>query len=66
MNTDRIADPWGARAPYAAGQAWPTRIDEQLADGVTGDDVGDWVQSASLLHSNGDRRVVQPTRSGPR
>jgi hypothetical protein len=49
-----------------AGQAWPTRIDEQLADGVTADDVQDWVQSASLLHSNGDRHVVQPTRSGPR
>jgi hypothetical protein len=52
--TDRIADPWGRRTPYAAGTTWPTRVDEQLADGVASDDVQGWVQSASLLHSNGD------------
>jgi anaerobic selenocysteine-containing dehydrogenase len=54
MDDDRIADPWGARTPYRAGQAWPARVDEQLADGVRAQDVQGWVQSASLLHSNGD------------
>lgn len=51
---DRIAQPWGTRTPYAAGQVWPTRVDTQLAEGLTPDDVDRWVQSASLLHSNGD------------
>ncbi|UDY24987.1 molybdopterin oxidoreductase family protein [Nocardioides sp. Kera G14] len=52
--TDRIAAPWGTRTPYAAGEAWPIRVDSHLADGVDPDDVDRWVQSASLLHSNGD------------
>lgn len=51
---DRIAQPWGTRTPYAAGQFWPTRVDTHLAEGLTPDDVDRWVQSASLLHSNGD------------
>ena len=52
--TERIADPWGGRTPYGAGDSWPARPDEQLADGVAAADVERWVQSASLLHSNGD------------
>jgi anaerobic selenocysteine-containing dehydrogenase len=49
---DRITDPWGTRTPYAAGAEWPTRVDQHL--GVAEEDVERWVQSASLLHSNGD------------
>jgi anaerobic selenocysteine-containing dehydrogenase len=52
--SDRIADPWGERTPYGAGEQWPARIDTHLADGLTEDDVDRWVQTASLLHSNGD------------
>src|SRR4051812_7474833 len=46
---DRIADPWGTRTPFAAGDAWPVRVDE-----FTVEQPERWVQSASLLHSNGD------------
>jgi hypothetical protein len=52
--TDRIAEPWGSRTPYGPGETWPTRVDQYLADGLTEDDVERWVQSASILHSNGD------------
>ena len=52
--TDRIAQPWGTRTPYGPGERWPTRVDSHLAQGVSEDDVERWVQSASLLHSNGD------------
>ena len=51
---DRIAEPWGARTPYGPGESWPTRVDQHLADGVSGEQVDRWVQSASILHSNGD------------
>ena len=51
---DRIAEPWGTRTPYAAGEPWPTRVDTYLADGIAPGDVDRWVQSASILHSNGD------------
>lgn len=51
--TDRIADPWGARTPHDRGTPWPTRVDQQLADGLTDGDVDRWVQSACLLCSNG-------------
>ncbi|WP_432936350.1 molybdopterin oxidoreductase family protein [Kribbella sp. CA-253562] len=51
---DRIAEPWGTRTPYAAGQDWPTRVDLYLDEGVTEADVDHWAQSASILHSNGD------------
>lgn len=51
---DRIANPWGARTPYAPGEPWPVRTDLHLADGVTEEDVERWVPSASILHSNGD------------
>ena len=50
----RLEDPWGARATYGRGEAWPERVDVQLADGVAADDVERWVPTASVLHSNGD------------
>jgi anaerobic selenocysteine-containing dehydrogenase len=51
---DRIADPWGDRTPYGPGKDWPVRVDRHLADGLREADVDRWVQSASILHSNGD------------
>src|SRR4051812_25533755 len=52
--TDRIAEPWGARTPYGRGERWPERVDSYLVDGVTPESVDHWVQSAAVLHSNGD------------
>ncbi len=52
--TDRIAEIWGQRTPYARGGTWPTRVDTHLEEGVTPTDVDRWVQTASILHSNGD------------
>ena len=49
MTANRITDLWGARTPYAPGEAWPQRVDEHLVG--TPDS---WVQTASVLHSNGD------------
>ncbi|MBX9638245.1 MAG: nitrate reductase [Mycobacteriaceae bacterium] len=54
MAVDRIADPWGTRTPYAPGEPWPERVDEFLAPGVDTESVDRWVQSAAVLHSNGD------------
>ncbi|MFC7407203.1 molybdopterin oxidoreductase family protein [Georgenia alba] len=51
--SDRIADVWGSRTPYARGETWPVRVDTFLEPGVDAADVA-WVQSASILHSNGD------------
>ena len=51
---DAIQDPWGPATPIGRGDDWPERVDVHLADGVAADDVERWVQSASLLHSNGD------------
>ncbi|WP_192723402.1 nitrate reductase [Mycobacterium sp. OAS707] len=51
---DRIAEPWGGRTPYGRGRTWPTRVDMFLDNGVAEDDVEEWVQSAAVLHSNGD------------
>ena len=51
---DRIAQPWGAGTPYGRGDSWPVRVDEHLAEGVDEESVERWVQSASVLHSNGD------------
>src|SRR4051812_9365118 len=56
---DRIADPWGPRTPYARQDghdepSWPPRTDPFLSPGVAESDVERWVQSASVLHSNGD------------
>jgi anaerobic selenocysteine-containing dehydrogenase len=50
---DRIADPWAARTRYR-GSTWPERVDSWLEEGVSEDAVDRWVQSASVLHSNGD------------
>jgi anaerobic selenocysteine-containing dehydrogenase len=52
--SDRIAHPWGTRTPYAAGEPWPARVDTFLDEGLTEADVDAWVQSATILHSNGD------------
>jgi anaerobic selenocysteine-containing dehydrogenase len=55
---DRIANPWGERTPYAAGEPWPTRVDSHLEAGLSADDVDAWVPSASILHSNGDGQDI--------
>ncbi|CAN5199287.1 nitrate reductase [soil metagenome] len=52
--TDRIANPWGERTPFERDGEWPVRVDQFLEDGVSEDDVDRWVQTASILHSNGD------------
>jgi anaerobic selenocysteine-containing dehydrogenase len=52
--TDRIANLWGKRTPFGGGEEWPVRVDQVLEDGVFEDDVHRWVQTASILHSNGD------------
>jgi anaerobic selenocysteine-containing dehydrogenase len=46
---DRIAEPWGERTPYGRAEPWPARVDEHLAE-----EPDRWVQTASVLHSNGD------------
>ena len=51
--TDRIAEPWGIRTPFAAAATWPTRVDEYLAGDLAGEDIDTWVQSACVLCSNG-------------
>jgi anaerobic selenocysteine-containing dehydrogenase len=51
---DRIAEPWGTRTPYGAGEEWPSRVDSYLGEGLRFEEVDRWVQTASLLHSNGD------------
>jgi ferredoxin-nitrate reductase len=48
---DRIADPWGPRTPIGRGDPWPERVDTYLLPGAEPDR---WVQTASVLHSNGD------------
>src|SRR5215204_3173893 len=52
--TDRIANLWGKRTPFGAGEDWPVRVDQILEEGVSEDDVDRWIQTASILHSNGD------------
>ena len=49
----RIEDVWGERTPYAAAGSWPERVDLELDDGLTPEDVDDWVHSACLRCSNG-------------
>jgi anaerobic selenocysteine-containing dehydrogenase len=51
--TDRIGDIWGPRTPHARDAAWPVRVDQELADGLTADQVDSWVRSACVLCSNG-------------
>jgi ferredoxin-nitrate reductase len=52
--TDRIANPWGKRTPFGSGEDWPVRVDQFLEEGVSEEEVDRWVQTASILHSNGD------------
>ncbi len=54
FNVDRIANPWGERTPYAPGEPWPVRVDQFLGEGVSEEDVDRWVQTASVMSSNGD------------
>jgi hypothetical protein len=51
---DRIANPWGERTPLGQGEDWPIRVDQFLEDGISEEEVDRWVQTASILHSNGD------------
>ncbi|MFH9127691.1 molybdopterin oxidoreductase family protein [Streptomyces griseoaurantiacus] len=53
-SVDRIARPWGSRTPYGRHEPWPSRVDTFLAEGVDPDRVERWVQTASILHSDGD------------
>jgi anaerobic selenocysteine-containing dehydrogenase len=52
--TDRIANPWGERIPFPRYGEWPVRVDQYLHAGISEGNVDRWVQSASILHSNGD------------
>ena len=52
--TDRIANPWGERTPFGPSEEWPVRVDQFLEEGVSEAEVDRWVQTASILHSNGD------------
>jgi ferredoxin-nitrate reductase len=52
--TDRIKEPWGERTPFGPGEEWPVRVDQFLEQGLSEDDIDRWVQTASILHSNGD------------
>src|SRR5919107_1153564 len=51
---DRIANPWGERTPFGQGEDWPVRVDQFLENGLSEEEVDRWVQTASILHSNGD------------
>lgn len=57
-SVDRIAEPWGSRSPYGRHEPWPARVDTHLAEGVDPDGVDRWVQTASILHSDGDAMDV--------
>src|ERR671911_2431511 len=52
--TDRIREPWGERTPFGADETWPVRVDQFLEEGVAEAEIDRWVQTASILHSNGD------------
>src|SRR3954470_22799699 len=51
MKIDRIEDPWGPATPFGSGMEWPERVDSFMCAGATPDR---WVQTASVLHSDGD------------
>ncbi|MGW0190718.1 molybdopterin oxidoreductase family protein [Streptomyces sp. NPDC003362] len=53
-SVDRIAQPWGSRTPHGRHEPWPVRVDTYLAEGVDPGRVERWVQTASILHSDGD------------
>jgi anaerobic selenocysteine-containing dehydrogenase len=50
---DRIANPWGERTPHPRATSWPSRVDQQLAEGIDRKEVDRWVQSACVLCANG-------------
>jgi ferredoxin-nitrate reductase len=50
-DTNRTADVWGERVPFAGGSEWPIRVDSHLE--VAANAVERWVQSACVLCSNG-------------
>src|SRR5690606_25167230 len=52
----RVPGPLRVRLPGGLGtrSPWPVRVDAYLEPGVRPEDVDRWVQSASILHSNGD------------
>jgi anaerobic selenocysteine-containing dehydrogenase len=51
----RLPPPVRARLPARLSRRpWPVRVDTYLEPGVSEADVDQWVQSASILHSNGD------------
>ncbi|HEX2181666.1 MAG TPA: hypothetical protein VHH10_05225, partial [Rubrobacteraceae bacterium] len=52
--TDRIKEPWGERTPFGQGEDWPVRVDQFLEEGISEREIDRWVQTASILHSNGD------------
>jgi len=52
--TDRIKEPWGEHTPFGQDEEWPVRVDQFLEQGISEDDIDRWVQTASILHSNGD------------
>jgi ferredoxin-nitrate reductase len=60
---DRIANLWGKRTPFGPGEEWPVRVDQVLEEGLSEEDVDRWVQTASILHSNGDALDIA-VRSG--
>jgi anaerobic selenocysteine-containing dehydrogenase len=49
----RVDDVWGDRTPYDASERWPDRVDSELDEGISPEDVDRWVSSACLLCSNG-------------
>ncbi|WP_346178129.1 glycoside hydrolase family 15 protein [Streptomyces cuspidosporus] len=55
-SVDRIAQPWGGRTPYDRHGGWPTRVDTFLEEGVEPEAVRRWMQTASLLHPDGENR----------
>ena len=61
--TDRIKEPWGARTPFGQGEDWPVRVDQFLEEGVSEDEVDRWVQTASILQSNGDALDIERSRT---
>src|SRR3954452_16624617 len=55
-----ISRPWGERTAFGPGDGWPVRVDQHLT--VDESQVERWVQSASLLHSNGDAMDIAVAR----
>jgi hypothetical protein len=62
--TDRIANPWGERTSFGQGEEWPVRVDRFLDEGISEEEVDRWVQTASILHANGDALDIA-VKDGP-